>query len=102
MPIHPAAAELFTLSLHDALPICGRASSDTTCKTCTCSWSCTKNFSRGSTDTLTPTCLVLRGARGVVGSSRNEGSRSEEHTSELQSREKLVCRLLLEKKRHEP
>src|SRR5690606_40710288 len=28
----------------------------------------------------------------------NEWSRSEEHTSELQSREKLVCRLLLEKK----
>src|SRR5436309_8080974 len=28
--------------------------------------------------------------------------RSEEHTSELQSREKLVCRLLLEKKKHAP
>src|SRR5690606_41713767 len=27
-------------------------------------------------------------------------ARSEEHTSELQSREKLVCRLLLEKKKH--
>src|SRR5690606_41773168 len=30
---------------------------------------------------------------------RAGGSRSEEHTSELQSREKLVCRLLLEKKK---
>src|SRR5690606_40095555 len=30
---------------------------------------------------------------------RNEQSRSEEHTSELQSRENLVCRLLLEKKK---
>src|SRR5690606_39614121 len=29
---------------------------------------------------------------------RHKSSRSEEHTSELQSREKLVCRLLLEKK----
>src|SRR3712207_8240537 len=29
-----------------------------------------------------------------------EGERSEEHTSELQSRQYLVCRLLLEKKRH--
>src|SRR5690606_41233553 len=29
-------------------------------------------------------------------------ARSEEHTSELQSREKLVCRLLLEKKNHRP
>src|SRR5690606_40075085 len=28
--------------------------------------------------------------------------RSEEHTSELQSRENLVCRLLLEKKKHDP
>src|SRR5690606_40632590 len=30
----------------------------------------------------------------------SDGSRSEEHTSELQSRENLVCRLLLEKKNH--
>src|SRR3712207_7437876 len=29
-----------------------------------------------------------------------EGERSEEHTSELQSRQYLVCRLLLEKKKH--
>src|SRR5690606_40891855 len=32
---------------------------------------------------------------------RIEKGRSEEHTSELQSREKLVCRLLLEKKKKE-
>src|SRR5690606_42056864 len=31
---------------------------------------------------------------------RDEDGRSEEHTSELQSRENLVCRLLLEKKKH--
>src|SRR5690606_40228145 len=31
----------------------------------------------------------------------NRGKRSEEHTSELQSRENLVCRLLLEKKKTE-
>src|SRR5258707_4592864 len=30
----------------------------------------------------------------------DEGLRSEEHTSELQSRQYLVCRLLLEKKKH--
>src|SRR3712207_8007617 len=35
-------------------------------------------------------------ARGVV---RGPGPRSEEHTSELQSRQYLVCRLLLEKKK---
>src|SRR3712207_9455812 len=32
----------------------------------------------------------------------NCGMRSEEHTSELQSRQYLVCRLLLEKKKHTP
>src|SRR6266498_2200705 len=35
-------------------------------------------------------------------SSRRGAGRSEEHTSELQSRPHLVCRLLLEKKKHEP
>src|SRR5438105_6627833 len=41
--------------------------------------------------------IVLRGY-GDVG----ERWRSEEHTSELQSRVDLVCRLLLEKKKHRP
>src|SRR5690606_41859234 len=36
-----------------------------------------------------------------VGSSSDPGRRSEEHTSELQSRENLVCRLLLEKKKQD-
>src|SRR5690606_42138914 len=40
--------------------------------------------------------LVLPGTHSKW--ARVEGGRSEEHTSELQSREKLVCRLLLEKK----
>src|SRR5690606_40525836 len=35
---------------------------------------------------------------GQYRSARGLSSRSEEHTSELQSREKIVCRLLLEKK----
>src|SRR5690606_41601762 len=38
-------------------------------------------------------------ARGRVGSADRDQVRSEEHTSELQSRENLVCRLLLEKKK---
>src|SRR5690606_41934192 len=38
------------------------------------------------------------GSWRVAESSRHRRSRSEEHTSELQSRENLVCRLLLEKK----
>src|SRR3712207_8181184 len=47
-----------------------------------------------------PTDLV--GLREVLGLADPEGklARSEEHTSELQSRQYLVCRLLLEKKKH--
>src|SRR5205809_5956382 len=65
----PATTEIYTLSLHDALPI-----------------------SRGWLfyDAACPLC-----ARWAE---RSRG-RSEEHTSELQSRLHLVCRLLLEKKK---
>src|SRR5438105_14633808 len=66
----PATTEIYTLSLHDALPISVAGSS-------------TRRPSRSSTNT---------------GSSRSP-TRSEEHTSELQSRVDLVCRLLLEKKK---
>src|SRR3712207_7717241 len=54
--------------------------------------------SRG--DRLCPTPAILRGRDGrhPVGAT---GPRSEEHTSELQSRQYLVCRLLLEKKKNE-
>src|SRR3712207_8691991 len=38
-------------------------------------------------------------ARRNISAERCEGERSEEHTSELQSRQYLVCRLLLEKKK---
>src|SRR3712207_7964306 len=38
---------------------------------------------------------------GLERSARHVGRRSEEHTSELQSRQYLVCRLLLEKKKKE-
>src|SRR5207249_10772697 len=66
----PATTEIYTLSLHDALPI-----------------------------------YLLRPAaagavvRDVRGRAHARGDRSEEHTSELQSRFDLVCRLLLEKKK---
>src|SRR3712207_8084136 len=40
-----------------------------------------------------------RGCRPWRACRRSEGARSEEHTSELQSRQYLVCRLLLEKKK---
>src|SRR5436309_6102769 len=44
------------------------------------------------TDDLEEAIALLEGSRAMA-------SRSEEHTSELQSRENLVCRLLLEKKK---
>src|SRR5438105_12571850 len=43
-------------------------------------------------------CFVM--ALGLCVASRAWGQRSEEHTSELQSRVELVCRLLLEQKKH--
>src|SRR3712207_8990649 len=43
-----------------------------------------------------------RVARYIADYLRSEGFRSEEHTSELQSRQYLVCRLLLEKKKKKP
>src|SRR5690606_39728959 len=40
-----------------------------------------------------------RAVTNISGFNKSSGLRSEEHTSELQSRENLVCRLLLEKKK---
>src|SRR5258708_31318009 len=65
-----ATTEIYTLSLHDALPICNSFRRRTT------------GFDRRSIRPWRPT------------------SRSEEHTSELQSPDHLVCRLLLEKKKN--
>src|SRR5690606_39809324 len=45
-----------------------------------------------------PGGLTLLGVALAIGRQRLQQQRSEEHTSELQSRENLVCRLLLEKK----
>src|SRR5438045_4503771 len=42
---------------------------------------------------------IFTRARGTSGSDATAGTRSEEHTSELQSLRHLVCRLLLEKKK---
>src|SRR3712207_6944750 len=82
-----ATTEIYTLSLHDALPILpvhrlrqhqeGRPA-------------------RRRHDAGRPVSafVVLLASRGAA--------RSEEHTSELQSRQYLVCRLLLEKKKNSP
>src|SRR3712207_7799961 len=84
-----ATTEIYTLSLHDALPISSRSTGRRS--TSSSSW-------RAGPRTTTSR---TRGASGSWGRIPWPGSRrrSEEHTSELQSRQYLVCRLLLEKKK---
>src|SRR2546429_8240596 len=72
-----ATTEIYTLSLHDALPI---------------STDCGKFASSG------PSLVFYITGYHTLGNIRSV-ARSEEHTSELQSRLHLVCRLLLEKKK---
>src|SRR2546425_5889995 len=84
-----ATTEIYTLSLHDALPISARASRG--CRS-------TPPIRRGSRCRWTSACT--RTARsGTGGRADRSERRSEEHTSELQSLAYLVCRLLLEKKK---
>src|SRR2546429_4314049 len=71
-----ATTEIYTLSLHDALPICA---------------------ARGGP--AGPRTGPAGQAPLPAGRGRGRPGRSEEHTSELQSRLHLVCRLLLEKKK---
>src|SRR5947209_11939274 len=74
----PATTEIYTLSLHDALPISGGAEVPAI-RALGCP------SAPRSTSPLTVSAAAY--------------TRSEEHTSELQSRQYLVCRLLLEKKK---
>src|SRR5438132_6622302 len=85
-----ATTEIYTLSLHDALPICNRLRLDNIIKVTNSLFIFKKSeFHHGKTT-------------GIRISSWKTGislRRSEEHTSELQSHSDLVCRLLLEKKK---
>src|SRR2546426_8060112 len=88
-----ATTEIYTLSLHDALPISGSLDPQ---------WTWYFN----SPSTWLATALVLNPAAAPPSPVANFTSscsgltcRSEEHTSELQSPCNLVCRLLLEKKK---
>src|SRR6266567_9131726 len=69
-----ATTEIYTLSLHDALPI-------------------------RSMRALGASCTAPRSRASSRRPDRARRLRSEEHTSELQSQSNLVCRLLLEKKK---
>src|SRR3712207_8629418 len=86
-----ATTEIYTLSLHDALPISEE-------------WTVVDRLARQAQAAYTGTAQAL----GDLHVPRPPEShwwdpilgRSEEHTSELQSRQYLVCRLLLEKKKN--
>src|SRR3712207_8323141 len=87
-----ATTEIYTLSLHDALPISGRGIQQR------------RQEEQQHDVGVDP---VVRHARDIGERKADQheqdrtghGHRSEEHTSELQSRQYLVCRLLLEKKK---
>src|SRR3712207_8302735 len=87
-----ATTEIYTLSLHDALPIClvvvvvdvGQVA----------------QLALAELGRRHEEAQVARLGAEPLEATAQELARSEEHTSELQSRQYLVCRLLLEKKKH--
>src|SRR5207249_5519171 len=90
---HTPTTVIYTLSLHDALPICGGRRLEGVVGT---------RAARPGAQ-LVEVAVARRGATDRAGVPRCVLAevRSEEHTSELQSRFDLVCRLLLEKKKHD-
>src|SRR3712207_9244971 len=77
-----ATTEIYTLSLHDALPI-----------------SLERTRSASTKPLRLPVGRSICVTSPVMTAFEPKPMRSEEHTSELQSRQYLVCRLLLEKKK---
>src|SRR5258707_8195231 len=86
-----ATTEIYTLSLHDALPICRRTEPRDVGEVLLRPDADVDAAGRADPPG------IFRDARLVRDKVVRE--RSEEHTSELQSRQYLVCRLLLEKKK---
>src|SRR5438876_3465682 len=86
---HTATTEIYTLSLHDALPI-SHAVVDAAAG---------QNYLRLIAEHLGLVRQIVRVDADAVTADEYYLTRSEEHTSELQSPVHLVCRLLLEKKK---
>src|SRR2546430_13538320 len=83
-----ATTEIYTLSLHDALPISRVKARKRRCSSGSLVYRAVRAYSAGQS---------IRYAGAPPGSCARSTERSEEHTSELQSQSNLVCRLLLEK-----
>src|SRR3712207_7869672 len=94
----PATTGISTLPLHDALPILARLSSTATKTVTSSSWTGAEGQDERGRSIGRSTGLSDPTTAGSYCSGRRPPARSEEHTSELQSRQYLVCRLLLEKK----
>src|SRR2546430_14983889 len=80
-----ATTEIYTLSLHDALPISGTTRPGVA--------------ARADQEDFSFSIIRCSSCERNCECTRNRHMRSEEHTSELQSQSNLVCRLLLEKKK---
>src|SRR2546428_6430092 len=91
-----ATTEIYTLSLHDALPISCRLVSKFS-HTSSFRQSAEYKLKRGFVDLP---CRRMKTCKSSGSHLHSICYRSEEHTSELQSRSDLVCRLLLEKKKN--
>src|SRR3712207_7474900 len=91
-----ATPEIYTLSLHAALPISLPA--NMTFSPATGAIAGTPSSSSPPTDHTITATDVGGATTAIVRVTVQPKLRSEEHTSELQSRQYLVCRLLLEKK----
>src|SRR3712207_8813293 len=83
-----ATTEIYTLSLHDALPIYADGHQDDH-----------HGVDHGAGDPTFQALGLLLEVGEALQDHLQRAARSEEHTSELQSRQYLVCRLLLEKKK---
>src|SRR5207244_8439503 len=101
----PATTSLPPLSLHDALPIFSATLNTLGTQSLTATDTATSTITGSATVTVNPVAPTNLTATAVSSNqinltwqdnSSNE-TRSEEHTSELQSPDHLVCRLLLEK-----
>src|SRR5690606_41312454 len=96
---HQTTHSPHSLSLHDALPIPPGATDSPTGATGSASGSGRRGNStighRGLASNAAPAASSRHSCPAPVRSATITANRSEEHTSEIQSREKLVCRLLI-------